>query len=1099
MEKVGFTNIQILAFFDASKRVSSRPTGLKKSSFPLPASRLGDIIKYILLTMSKFVHLHTHSHYSLLDGLAKIDELVARTKELGMEAIALTDHGNLYGAVEFYKKAKAAGIRPIIGIEAYIAAPETSGEKYYHLILLCKNSAGWKNLLKLSTKSHLEGFYYKPRMSKEWLRAHSEGLIALSGCLSGEISRLILAGKAAEAEKTALEYQSIFGSGNFYIEIGQHPGIKETVKVNNGLMAIAKKTGIPLAATQDIHYLKKEDAEYHDILLAVQTGNKIADADRLTLKDDDFSMRSPEEMTELFKDLPEAVENTEKIAEACNLELELGKIRLPRFPLPEDENNSNAYLRKLIKERFIKRFEKTAPEIETRLEYELKMIEKMGLADYFMIVQDFINWAKERGIVVGPGRGSAAGSLVSYILGITDVDPLKYGLLFERFLNPDRIQMPDIDVDITDRRRDEIFGYLQEKYGQDRVAHIITFGTMAARAAVRDVGRAMGIGYAFCDQLAKLIPFNFSIAQALEIKEVANLYKINPDAKKILDAAKHLEGVARHASVHACGTVIAGEPLTEYLPLQRAPQNSNVIITQFEMHSVEDLGLLKMDLLGLKNLTIIEDTIRLVNDRGEPKLDMAKIPLDDKKTFQLLQNAETVGIFQLESSGMRRYLKELQPTEFEDIATMIALYRPGPIELIPQYIRRKHGLEKIEYLHSKLEPILKKTYGVAVYQEQLMQIARDLAGFTLSEADTLRKAIGKKIKWLLDEQSQKLINGMIKNGIASKTAGAIWQWFEPFARYGFNLSHAISYAAIAYQTAYLRAYYPVEFMTGLLNADRDDIDRIAFLVGECKKIGISVLPPDVNKSSAIFIPENNDIRFGLTAIKNVGNNIVEAIIEERRRGGPFENLASLLNRIHHKDLNKKSLESLIKSGALDCLGTDRNAVLTNMEEILRFNALIKKEKINAQIGLFGAGSFGTSLKLKSAPPASPQDKLGWEKELLGLYVSDHPLNAYRVKIANSGIKSIKDALTSNFQHQTSNRQMIAGIISKIQKIVTKTGKPMLFAKVEDFSDSLEVVVFSDTLAKNFAVWQENKPVLISGRISVRDGEPKLICDSAKEL
>ncbi|MEK9185956.1 MAG: DNA polymerase III subunit alpha, partial [Patescibacteria group bacterium] len=557
--------------------------------------------------MSKFVHLHTHSHYSLLDGLAKIDELVARTKELGMDSLAITDHGNVYGAVEFYKKAKAAGIKPILGIEAYIAPGDhrdktpSAGEKYYHLILLCKNNAGWKNLLKLITKAHLDGFYYKPRMDKQMLKEHSEGLIALSACISGEVGRHLRNNKPAEAERSAKEYSEIFGPGNFFIEIGKHPGIKETVKVYDNLVALSQKTGIPLAATQDIHYLKKEDAQYHDILLAVQTGNKVADSDRLTLKDDDFSMRSPEEMAELFKDCPEAIENTVKIAEQCNTELELGKIHIPKFPLPENESSSSLYLRKIIKEKLSNRFKDITQEIEQRLDYEFGVIEKMGFADYFLIVQDFINWAKIRGIVVGPGRGSAAGSLISYILGITDVDPLKYDLLFERFLNPDRIQMPDIDIDFTDRRRDEVFGYLQEKYGQNSVAHIITFGTMAARAAVRDVGRALGISYSFCDQLAKMIPFNFDIAQTMEIKEVKDLYDTNPDAKKILDAAKHLEGVARHASVHACGTVISGEPLMEYMPLQRAPQDDNVIMTQFEMHSVEDLGLLKIDLLGLKN------------------------------------------------------------------------------------------------------------------------------------------------------------------------------------------------------------------------------------------------------------------------------------------------------------------------------------------------------------------------------------------------------------------------------------------------------------------------------------------------------------------
>lgn len=1053
--------------------------------------------------MKRFIHLHTHSHYSLLDGLAKIDELVHRTKELEMDAIALTDHGNLYGAIEFYKKAKAGGIKPILGVEAYIAPGDyrdknpNSEEKYYHLILLCKNNQGWQNLIKLVTKAHLGGFYYKPRMDKNLLREHSEGLVALSGCLSGEVSRLLLNNRYEEAKKVALEYKEIFGPGNFYIEIGHHPGIKETLRIRDGLIRLSKETGIPLAATQDIHYLKKEDAEYHDILLAVQTGNKLADTDRLTLKADDFSLRSPEEMYELFKDIPEAVENTAKIGSQCEVELELGKIRLPKFPLPENKTDSNQYLRELINSRVNRRFKEITFEIRERLDYELGVIEKMGFADYFLIVQDFINWAKERGIVVGPGRGSAAGSLISYILGITDVDPLKYDLLFERFLNPSRIQMPDIDVDITDKRRDEVFGYIEEKYGVDAVAHIITFGTMAARAAIRDVGRAMGLSYGFCDQIAKLIPFNMNLKAALEnVSELSDLYKNNADAKKLLDAARHLEGVARHASVHACGTVIAHEPLTNYLPLQRAPQDENVIVTQFEMHSIEDLGLLKMDLLGLKNLTILEDTIRLVEENTGEKINISGISLEDPETFKTLQAGDTIGVFQFESAGMQRYMKEIKPNELEDLIALVALYRPGPMDLIPTYIRRKHGQEKISYLHPRLEKILKNTYGVGVYQEQMMSIARDLAGFTLAEADTLRKAIGKKIKKLLDEQREKLISGMINQGINKRTAEDIWELFPPFARYGFNRSHAVCYALIGYQTAYLKTHYPIEFMTSLLNADANDIERIAFLIAEAKKMGIEVLPPDINKSSATFVPEGENIRFGLTAIKNVGHNIVNALIEDRQISGPFNDLASLLTRIQHKDLNKKSLESLIKCGAMDSLGIDRNQALENIEEIVKFNNLIRKQQNSSQIGLFGNAVSKSALRLKEAPKATQKQKLAWEKELLGLYVSDHPLNDYKEKILGKKIKPIKDVLTVKSERQ---KLSTAGIVTRVQRIVTKTGKPMLFAKIEDFNDTMEVVVFPDTLAKNTEIWQEDNIMMVSGRMSFRNGESKLICDNATLL
>ncbi|MBI4991610.1 MAG: DNA polymerase III subunit alpha [Candidatus Harrisonbacteria bacterium] len=1063
--------------------------------------------------MPRFVHLHTHSHYSLLDGLGKIDDLVNRAKKLGMDSVALTDHGNLYGAVEFYKKAKKAGIKPILGIETYVAPrdhkqKEINGgeEKYYHLILLAKNERGWKNLIKLVTIAHLEGFYYKPRVDKNLLQQYHEGLIALSACITGEVAKNILNNNAAGAEKAALEYQKIFGPENFYLEIGHHPGIKETIKANEGLKKLSQKTGIPLVATQDIHYVKPSDAEYHDILLAVQTGNKLSDKSRLTLKDDDFSMRSPEEMAGFFQDVPEAIENTVRIANQCNFELQLGKTQLPKFNLPENQT-ANGYLRSLITERTPLRYPEITPEIKNRIDYEIGVIEKTGFADYFLIVQDFINWAKDHGIVVGPGRGSAAGSIIAYILNITDIDPLKYDLLFERFLNPDRIQMPDIDIDFADTRRDEVFGYLEEKYGKDRVAHIITFGTMAARAAIRDAGRAMGLSYGFCDQIAKLIPFNPTQGMKegwldhclKEVNELKNLYQNNPDAKKVIDAAKNLEGVVRHASVHACGTVIAKEPLTEYMPIQYAPQGDNTIITQFEMHSVEDLGLLKMDLLGLKNLTIIEDTLRLIEEGSGVKIDIGQIPLDDKKTFELLQAADTTGVFQLESSGMRRYLKELRPNELEDIIAMVALYRPGPMDLIPQYIKRKFGKERITYLHPKLEPILKKTYGVAIYQEQLMQIARDLAGFTLAEADTLRKAVGKKIKSLLDEQAQKMVNGMIANGIAKNVAEQIWQWFEPFARYGFNRSHAACYAMIAYRTAYLRARYPIEFYTSLFNNEAGDVERIAFLISEAKKADIAVLPPDINKSLANFTPEESGIRFGLLAIKNVGQNIVEAIVAERQKGGPFKNLVDLLQRVEHKDLNKKSFESLLKCGALDDLGIERNAGLTNMEEIINFAGTLRKSKKTSQFSLFGQTHVSANaLKLKSCPPATQQEKLTWEKELLGLYISDHPLNRHKEVMSEYGVQEIKNLLLTN-SSAGERKSRIAGIIAKVQKINTKLGQPMVFAKVEDLSNTMEVIVFSDTLARTLPMWRENNIVMVSGKMSWRNGEPKFICDNVREL
>jgi len=1064
--------------------------------------------------MPKFVHLHTHSHYSLLDGLTKIDELVKRVKELGMNSVAVTDHGTLYSAVEFYKKAKAAGIKPILGMETYVAPRDRfsrePNEKYYHLILLAKNNIGWKNLIKLSTKAHLEGFYYKPRVDKDLLREHHEGLIALSACYSGELARAILDNK--NAEKVIEEYKEIFGPENYYIEIGHHANFNPAwhEKVWKGLIELSKKTDTPLVATQDSHYLKPEDAEYHDILLAVQTGNKIQDDNRMTMRSDDYSITSPEKMAEIFKDIPEAVEESARIAEKCNVELELNKVLLPNFPIPSGQS-ANDYLRDLINKKIGERFlpEEQTEALKERMEYELGVITKTGFADYFLIVHDLISWAKTHGITVGPGRGSAAGSLISYILDITEVDPIKYELIFERFLNPERIQMPDIDIDFADKRRDEVLAYARQKYGEDRVAQIITFGTMAARAAIRDAGRAMGISYGFCDQIAKLIPFNPTqgmkegwLAKCLEsVDDLKNIYRENEDAKKLIDAAMHLEGVARHASVHACGTVISKDPLTDNVPLQFAPQDKDIIITQFEMHSIEDLGLLKIDFLGLKNLTIIEETIRLIKELYDKDIKISELPLDDKKTFELLQKADTTGVFQLEGDGMRHYLKELVPTEFEDIVAMISLYRPGTLEagMVPRYIARKHKKEKVTYPHPKLEPILKKTYGIMLYQEQLMQVARELAGFSFSEADTLRKAVGKKIKALLLEQEAQMVKGMINNGIEKSKAKEIWKWFEPFARYGFNRSHAVCYALIGYRTAYLKAHYPEEFMASLFNAEINDIDRIAILFNEAKQKGIQILAPDVNKSSVNFSPdENKTIRFGLLAIKNVGEAIVRAIIDDRLNRGEFKDFNDFLNRIQHKDLNKKSLESLIKCGALDSLGIERKQALESIDEILRFSTLVKKGNQQATQSLFGNAPVNMSFKFsKQIEPATTVEKLGWEKELLGFYLSDHPLNSFKERIEKLKLIKIEEARSKDKKDQVVK---VAGTISEVKKILTKNGQPMIFAKIEDFSkEPLELVVFNDILEKTAELWKVNNILAVKGKMSWRNGEPNMVCEKAIKL
>lgn len=1055
----------------------------------------------------KFVHLHVHSHYSLLDGLAKIDDLVRRAKELEMPALALTDHGNLYGAVEFYEKATKAGIKPILGVEAYMAPRSRTMKEAgvdstrFHLTLLAKNETGWKNLIKLVSMSYLEGFYYKPRIDKELLEKHHEGLIVLSGCFSGEIAKLVARGNMAGAEEIAEWYRSVFGE-DFYIEIQPH-----MASIKNDLVALAKKMSLPIVATQDIHYVSKDDKTAHEILLAVQTSSKLDDEDRLSLKKYDISFSSPEEMYAFFPDVPEAVAESARIAEKCSVTLELYKTRLPKFPLPDGETSSFKYLRKLVEENVGKRYDPVTQEVRERIDYELGVIEKTGYADYFLIVADYIRWAREHGIVVGPGRGSAAGSIASYILGITNIDPLKYDLLFERFLNPDRIQTPDIDIDFTDTRRDEVLSYVRQKYGEDHVAQIITFGTMAARAAIRDAGRALGLSYGFCDTVAKLIPFNPTQGMKSgwleiclrDVPDLKKMYDTSPDARKLLDAALKLEGTARHASVHACGVVISAEPLMNIVPLQKAPQGEDAVITQFEMHSVEDMGLLKMDFLGLKNLTIIERTVKLVRQiRGE-EVDIDTIPLDDKDAFAMIQRGETTGIFQFESSGMRGYLRKMKPKELEDLIAMVALYRPGPMDLIPQYLSQRASKKPIPYIHPRLEPILKSTYGVGMYQEQMMRIARDLAGFTLAEADTLRKAIGKKIKHLLDEQRERLIAGMIKNGIDEKSAHAIWELFPPFARYGFNRSHAACYALIAYQTAWLKSRYPVEFMTSLLNVSGTDTERVNFLVNEAKYMNIKTLPPDVNESFEDFTAEGQNIRFGLGAVKNVGENIVHIVIEERGRGGTFTSISDFLSRIQNRDLNKKSLESLIKAGAFDSLGLERGQALENIEDLLRFNQHARKAASSGQSSLFSGSREAelTSLRLRPGPKAPKRSMLMWEKELLGLYVSDHPFRPYAERIGGE-IPPIKKLLAA-VDSPSNPKVKVAGIISSVKRVFTKKGDPMLFVTLEDLNDKIEMFVFADALRRFEPALQENKVVLAGGRLSSREGERKIVCDVVREL
>ncbi|MDP3785129.1 MAG: DNA polymerase III subunit alpha [bacterium] len=1066
-----------------------------------------------------FVHLHNHTHYSLLDGLTKIDELVKEGARMEMPAMAITDHGNLYGAIEFYKKAKDEGVKPIIGVEAYVAArtlhdkEPNIDDKRYHLVLLAENFEGYKNLIELVTVSHLEGFYYKPRIDKELLRKHSKGLIALSGCMGGEIPRALFRKDIEGAEKLVAEYKDILGPRNFFIETSHHPGIPNHSDIQKALRELAAKTKTPLVATQDAHYLRPEDAAAQDVLLAIQTSTRLDDEDRLTMKADDFSLRSPQTMRELFKDLPEAVENTLAIAERANLTIPLGVMQLPHFDVPK-EFTPESYLKELCQNGLKTRYgERANEEIKQRLAYELSVIEKTGFASYFLIVQDFVNWAKRQGIMVGPGRGSAAGSIASYLLGITNVDPIKYNLIFERFMNPDRISPPDIDLDFADTGRDRVLEYVENKYGRDKVAQIITFGTMAARAAIRDAGRALGMPYGFCDRIAKLIPFNPTqgmkegwLIQCLkEIGELKEIYKNEPEAKRLIDAALKLEGVARHASVHACGVVMTSEPLKNIVPLQYASSQGEsssakeVIVTQYEAHAIEDLGLLKMDFLGLKNLSIIEYALKLIEERHGVQINIDTIPLEDPKVFKTLAEGKTVGVFQLEGQGMTRYLKELRPTNMEDIIAMISLYRPGPMELIPSYIKRKHGKEQVTYLHPKLEPILKNTHGIAVYQEQMMQIARDLAGFTLAEADTLRKAIGKKIKYLLAEQTEKFVSRMIKNGIEKSITQKLGELLEPFARYGFNRSHAASYAIVGYQTAYLKTYYPLEFMSALMNADQKDIERIGFLIKEGTGMGIEVLAPDVNTSYDNFTPEDGlgkqAIRFGLGAIKNVGSNAVRAIIQERSERGIFGTLADLLERIESKDMNKKSLEALIKSGALDKLG-ERARMLENIDTLLSFQREAGGTNAKNQSSLFGSSGekFSYTLRLKDAPPASSQEKLRWEKELLGLFVSGHPLEKFRAKLEKApfNIKLVKSM-------KAGTPVVIGGIIEEMKKVLTRKGEPMLFLRLADFTDTIEAVVFPRLLASSGSIFQPDRCVALKGAVSIRNGASSLICEQARNL
>ncbi|MBI4135897.1 DNA polymerase III subunit alpha [Candidatus Uhrbacteria bacterium] len=1051
--------------------------------------------------MSNFVHLHTHSHYSLLDGLPKIPDLVARAKEHGSPALALTDHGVMYGALEFYQECKKQGIKPIVGMEAYVA-PGTHTEKrataeddYHHLTLLAKDEEGYKNLMHLSTVAHLEGYYYRPRIDKKLLRAHSRGLIALSGCLSGEISKLIIRGQTQEARKAAQEFIDIFGKEDFFVEVQHHPELKEQVLVNEALFKLSAELGIEAVATVDSHYLHAGDGEAQDVLVCVQTGRLVTDKDRLNMSSTDLSFKSPQEVEQDWKEHPEVVANTLKIAQRVNLEIPLYKWAFPKFPVP-DGKKEDEYLRELVFKSAKARFGDPLPdEIRKRINYELDVIERTGFVTYFLIVSDYVRWARAQGIAATT-RGSAAGSIVAYLTEITTVNPLDLRLPFERFLTVSRPSPPDIDVDFADNRRDEVIEYVRHRFGQDKVAQICTFGTMLPRAAVRDVTRVLGLPYSFGDKLSKMIPagaqgFHMTVDRALEANlELKKFYEEDERVRRVLDLARKVEGCARHSSVHAAGIVISPTALTDFTPLQREAQGDNVI-TQYDMHAVEAAGLIKMDMLGIRNLSILGNAVEIVEKTKGVRVDIGKIPLDDARTFAMLSRGETMGVFQLSGSGMTRYLKDLKPSSIHDIMAMVALFRPGPMESIPEYIRRKHNAKLISYLDPRLEPILERTYGILVYQDDVLMIAIELAGYSWEEADKLRKAMGKKIPREMMAQREKFLLGCLKNNLTRAKAEELWKLIEPFAAYGFNKAHAASYGMVSYQTAYMKANWPSEFITAILTAEAGNTDKLAEVILGAREAGITVLPPDINESYKDFTyVDDQTIRFGLLAIKNLGSDVVDAVIAERKNKGPYQDSEDFLKRVQHKNLNKKSLESLAKSGALDRFG-DRGVLLENMEAMLAFNHSMG-ETPSRQNSLFSASHELTKFKLKDGPPATRDEKLSWEKELLGLYVTAHPLDEFKDALLG------KTVTTAELVDLSDNSTLLlAGVLTECKVRMTRAGEQMAVARLQDLTGSCEVIAFPKVYRDNPKVWSDGALLCVWGR---GGGEEKrIICERAEIL
>ena len=1081
------------------------------------------------MLQGKFVHLHVHSEFSLLDGANRIKDLPVRAKELGMDAMAITDHGVMFGAIDFYKACKANGIKPIIGCEVYVAPRRMTDRdpsidnRYNHLILLAKDNNGYKNLAKLVSLGFTDGFYYKPRIDKEVLEKYHEGLICSSACLAGEVASEIVKGDMEAAKKSALWFKSIFGE-DYYLEI-QNNGIKEQVLVNQKLIQLSRELDIPLLATNDSHYLKKEDAYNHEVLLCIQTGKRMSDEDRMRFETDELYIKSPEEMMDYFKAVPDAIENTVKVAEKCNVEFEFGHTILPNYDVPEEFATHYDYLKKLTDDGIRNRYgENPSKDIIERKEYELGVIKKMGYVDYFLIVWDYVHYAKSHGIPVGPGRGSGAGSIVAYAIEITDIDPIKYGLIFERFLNPERISMPDFDIDFDYEKRQDVIDYVARKYGHDHVSQIITFGTMAAKMVIRDVARVLDYPYAEADKLAKMIPneIHITISKAMEInKELKDLYDTNPEVKKLLDIAMALEGMPRQASTHACGIIIAREPVVNYVPLYA---RDGVISTQYIMTTLEELGLLKMDFLGLRTLTVIRDAKELIKKNRGIDVEFDK-DMADPKVYKLWQDGDSVGIFQFESQGMTNFMKELKPDCLEDIIAGVSLYRPGPMDQIPRYIANKKDPEHAVYTHPALKPILKVTYGCMVYQEQVMQIVRDLAGYSLGRADLVRRAMGKKkldvmakerenfVHGKLDENGNVEIPGCVRNGIDEASANKIFDEMSEFAKYAFNKSHAACYAVVAYQTAYLKAYYPAEFMAAMLNSFLGNLDKIPIYINECKKSNIAILKPDINKSYTKFTATDNSVRFGLGSIKNVGLAAVDAIVKERENGGEFKDFTDFAERIYGEAVNKKCIESLIRAGAFDNMGKTRCTLIASYEQIIDTIADSQKKNFTNQITMFDISNSEEDIqKMKynymEMDEFSEKELLSMEKEMLGIYISGHPLEKYRKQldeVTNFNTVQIEETMEQMTAGEKCDLQdgqsvKLAGVITKIKKKFTKSNKVMAFVTIEDLYGSCELIVFESCYNKCSNLLIEESLILCEGRISIRDeNDITIIANQITEL